>query len=205
MDTVEKNVILVYAEGTPNPASMKFVTNQLLVKNGRIYEYLSLAETIDAPLAAKLFDFPFVKTVFITNNFVTVSKKDSLPWGIITEELSDFIRTYINTGNPIINELPKTEIRLENSAELLKEVFPDSSNHSIGIKIREILEQYVQPAVENDGGSILFKSFDDGIVTVQLRGSCSGCPSASFTLKAGIEGLLKQLVPEVKEVVAETM
>jgi Fe-S cluster biogenesis protein NfuA len=207
MDSLVKNPVILYAESTPNPASMKFVANQLLVQNGATAQYLSKAETKDAPLAAKLFEFPFVKAVFITANFVTVSKTDAVQWEDITLELRDFIRVYINDGNPIITELPKTEMPVDNTFEVKKEVFTEHRTPSteIEVKIVEILEQYIRPAVESDGGSITFKNFSDGIVTVQLRGSCSGCPSSAITLKAGIEGLLKRMIPEVKEVVAEAM
>src|ERR1035437_8478046 len=207
MNSLVKNPVILYAESTPNPASMKFVANQLLVQNGATAQYLSKAETKDAPLAAKLFEFPFVKAVFITANFVTVSKTDAVQWEDITLELRDFIRVYINDGNPIITELPKTEMPVDNTFEVKKEVFTEHQTPSteIEVKIVEILEQYIRPAVESDGGSITFKNFSDGIVTVQLRGSCSGCPSSAITLKAGIEGLLKRMIPEVKEVVAEAM
>ena len=207
MDSLVKNAIVLYAESTPNPASMKFVANQLLVQNGATAQYLSKAETKGSPLAARLFEFPFVKAVFITANFVTVSKIDAVQWEDITLELRDFIRIYINDGNPIITELPKTEMPVDNTFEVKKEVFTEHQTPSteIEVKIVEILEQYIRPAVESDGGSITFKNFSDGIVTVQLRGSCSGCPSSAITLKAGIEGLLKRMIPEVKEVVAEAM
>lgn len=207
MDTFVKKSVIVYAESTPNPASMKFVANQLLVENGATAQYLSKAETKGSPLAAKLFEFPFVKAIFLTGNFVTVSKTDSVLWEDITQELRDFIRIYINEGNPIITELPKTEMPVDNTFAEKKEMFTEHQAPSteIEVKIVEILEQYIRPAVESDGGSITFKSFNDGIVTVQLRGSCSGCPSSAITLKAGIEGLLKRMIPDVKEVVAEAM
>ena len=207
MDTFVKKSVIIYAESTPNPASMKFVANELLVQNGATAQYLSKAETKGSPLAAKLFEFPFVKAVFITGNFVTVSKTDNVQWEEITQELRDFIRIYINEGNSIINELPKTEMPVDNTFSAKKEIFTEHQAPSTEIeaKIIEILEQYIRPAVESDGGSITFKSFNYGIVTVQLRGSCSGCPSSAITLKAGIEGLLKRMVPEVTEVVAEAM
>ena len=186
---------------------MKFVANQLLVQNGATAQYLSKAETKGSPLAAKLFEFPFVKAVFLTSNFVTVSKTDSVQWEEVTQELRDFIKTYINEGHPIITELPTTEMPVDNTFAAKKEMFTEHSAPSteLEVKIVEILEQYIRPAVESDGGSITFKSFNEGVVTVQLRGACSGCPSSSITLKAGIEGLLKRMVPDVKEVVAEAM
>lgn len=207
MDTFVKKTVIIYAESTPNPASMKFVANQLLVQNGATAQYLSVEETKGAPLAARLFEFPFVKAVFLTGNFVTVSKRDNVLWEDVTQELRDFIRVYINEGNPVITELPTTEMPVDNTFASKKEMFTEHQAPAteIEVKIVEILEQYIRPAVESDGGSITFKSFNDGIVTVQLRGSCSGCPSSAITLKAGIEGLLKRMIPDVKEVVAEAV
>lgn len=207
MDTVVKKPIIIYAESTPNPASMKFVANQLLVHNGATAQYLSKAESKGAPLAAKLFEFPFVKAVFMAANFITVTKIDTIQWEDITLELRDFIRVFISEGNTIITELPKTEVPVDNTFTATKEVFTQHSapTSEIEVKIVEILEQYIRPAVEGDGGSITFKNFNDGIVTVELRGSCSGCPSSTITLKAGIEGLLKRMIPEVKEVVSEAV
>ncbi|MGQ0829843.1 MAG: NifU family protein [Bacteroidota bacterium] len=207
MDALVRKPIIIYAESTPNPSSMKFVANQLLIHNGATAQYLSKAETKGAPLAAKLFDFPFVKAVFLAANFVTVTKTDAVQWEDITLELRGFIRVYISEGKPIITELPKTEVPVDNTFSATKEVFTQHTapTTEIEVKIVEILEQYIRPAVEGDGGSITFKNFKEGIVTVQLRGACSGCPSSTITLKAGIEGLLKRMIPEVKEVVSEAM
>lgn len=207
MSSFVKKPVIIYAESTPNPSSMKFVANMLLVENGATAQYLSRQETQGAPLAAKLFEFPFVKAVFLAGNFVTVSKTDNVQWEEVIHELRDFIRTYIMEGNPIITELPKTEMPVDNTFSVKKEVYTEHSTPSTEAeaKIVEVLEQYIRPAVESDGGSITFKSFRDGIVTVQLRGACSGCPSSTITLKAGIEALLKRMVPGVNEVVSEAL
>jgi Fe-S cluster biogenesis protein NfuA len=207
MDTIVKQPVIIYAESTPNPASMKFVANQLLVPEGGTAQYLSKSEAMDAPLVAKLFDFPFVKAVFVASNFITVTKTDLLKWEDITLELRSFIREYIAAGSPVIITLPKSEIPIDNTFTATKPVFTEHviPTTEIEVKIVEILEQYIRPAVEGDGGSITFKGFQDGIVTVQLRGSCSGCPSSTITLKAGIEGLLKRMIPEVTEVVSEAV
>ena len=207
MDTVVKRPVIIYAESTPNPASMKFVANQLLLSEGATAQYLSKAETQGAPLASRLFEFPFVKAVFFASNFVTILKTDQVAWEDITMELRDFLRTYINDGNPIITELPKREVAVDSTFKATKQVFTEHAapTNDIEVKTVEILEQYIRPAVEGDGGSITFKGFADGVVTVQLRGSCSGCPSSTITLKAGIEGLLKRMIPEVKEVVSEAL
>ncbi|MCX6294688.1 MAG: NifU family protein [Bacteroidetes bacterium] len=207
MDTVVKKPIIVYAESTPNPSSMKFVANQLLVHDGATAQYLSKAETQGSPLAKALFEFPFVKAVFMAANFVTVTKIDRIQWEEVTLELRDFIRIYIGEGKVVITELPKTEVAVDNTFTEKKEVFTEHAapTTEIEVKIIEILEQYIRPAVEGDGGSITFKNYADGIVTVQLRGACSGCPSSTVTLKAGIEGLLKRMIPEVTEVVSEAV
>lgn len=207
MDTLVKRPVIIYAESTPNPSSMKFVANQLLVMNGATAQYLSKAETKGSPLAAKLFQFPFVKAVFMAANFVTVTKIDGIQWEDITLELRDFIRVFLAEGNTAITELPKTEVPVDSTFKEKKEVFTEHTapTTDLEVKIVEALEQYIRPAVEGDGGSITFKSFVDGIVTVQLRGACSGCPSSTLTLKAGIEGLLKRMIPEVKEVVSEAL
>ena len=207
MDSLVKKPIILYAESTPNPSSMKFVANILLVEDGATAQYLSKDEPKDAPRAAKLFEFPFVKAIFIASNFVTVSKIDAIQWEDITLELRDFIRVYISEGNPIITALPTTEVAVDNTFTAKKEVFTEhaSPSNETEVKIVEVLEQYIRPAVEGDGGSITFKNFNDGVVTVQMRGACSGCPSSTITLKAGIEALLKKMIPEVSSVVAEAM
>jgi Fe-S cluster biogenesis protein NfuA len=207
MDTLVKKPIIIYAESTPNPSSMKFVANQLLVNDGATAQYLLKAETKGSPLAAQLFEFPFVKAVFMAANFVTITKIDAIQWEEVTLELRDFIRIYISEGKPVITELQKTEVAIDNTFTEKKEVFTEHAapTTEIEVKIVEALEQYIRPAVEGDGGSITFKSFVDGTVTVQLRGACSGCPSSTITLKAGIEGLLKRMIPEVTEVVSEAV
>jgi Fe-S cluster biogenesis protein NfuA len=207
MDTIVKKPVIIYAESTPNPSSMKFVANQLLVTDGGTAQYLTKEEAKGSPLALKLFQFPFVKAVFMASNFVTITKTDNVQWDEITFELRDFIRVYISEGGKIITEMPKQEVAIDNTFKEKKEVFTEhkAPETETEVKIIEILEQYIRPAVEGDGGSITFRNYSDGIVTVQLRGACSGCPSSTVTLKAGIEGLLKRMIPEVKEVVAEAV
>lgn len=207
MDTLIKRPIIIYAESTPNPSSMKFVANKIMIQDGATAQYLSKAETKGSPLAAKLFEFPFVKGVFLAGNFVTISKTDAIQWEEVTLELRDFIRNFLSEGNVAVTQIPTAEVAVDNTFKEKKEVFTEHTapTTETEVKIVETLEQYIRPAVENDGGSITFKSFIDGIVTVQLRGSCSGCPSSTLTLKAGIEGLLKRMIPEVKEVVSEAL
>lgn len=199
----------IYIEATPNPASMKFVANKVLVKEkGASAEYKSIDETQTAPIAKQLFQFPFVKTVFIASNFITITKTDVASWDEISVELRVFLTDYLNKGNLIITALPKQEVAVDNTFTETKTISTqhEAPQNDVEAKIIEILDQYVRPAVENDGGLITFKDLKDGIVTVQMRGSCSGCPSSTMTLKAGIEALLKRLLPDaVKEVVSEAM
>lgn len=207
MDTLEIPYV-IYVEGTPNPSSMKFVANKLLLVSGATAEYKSAAETADAPIAQKLFQFPFVSRVFISSNYITITKNEAVEWEEIMSELRSFVVDYLNKGNAVITRLPKQEVAKDSS---FKETVSINTQHSapandVENKIIEVLEQYIRPAVEQDGGLITFKELKDGVVTVQMRGSCSGCPSSTMTLKAGIEALLKRLLPDdVKEVVSEAL
>jgi len=201
MSTVTQNPVMLYTEQTPNPESLKFVTNRMLHRGTADFKEEALAKEW-SPIAEKLFEFPYVKGVYVCNNFVTISKEFNYSWDDIMLKLKEFIKAYIGDDKEIIKEgfeEAMAAIEKENGvayqytgeqAELVK-------------KIKELIDTYVKPAVEMDGGNIEFKSFDEGIVTVVLQGSCSGCPSSTVTLKAGIEGMLKRMVPEVKEVVSE--
>lgn len=205
---VEEIPYVIYLEGTPNPSSMKFIANKLLLVSGATAEYTNPAETNDAPIAKKLFQFPFVKRVFISSNFITITKADMVEWEEISDELRVFIANYLNAGNLVISKLPQQKVAKDSS---FKETVAINTQHvapgnDVENKIIEVLEQYIRPAVEQDGGLITFKELKDGVVTVQMRGSCSGCPSSTLTLKAGIEALLKRLLPDdVKEVVSEAL
>ncbi|MDI9341621.1 MAG: NifU family protein [Sediminibacterium sp.] len=199
---------IIYAEETPNPASVKFVANKLLLVSGASAEYTSAEETADAPLARQLFQFPFVKRIFISSNYVSITKHDSVLWEEIRDELRVFITSYLNRGEAVVTRLPEKKVAKDSS---FKETVTINTQHEVPKnevenKIIEVLEQYIRPAVEQDGGLITFKELKDGVVTVQMRGSCSGCPSSTMTLKAGIEALLKRLLPnDVKEVVSEAV
>ena len=204
----QKIPFIIYAEGTPNPESMKFVANKILLAEGATAEYKTIAETGQAPLPQKLFEFPFTKQVFISANYITLTKHAFVSWDDILMETRVFLTEYLNAGKPIILEVPQKEVAVDNTFTATKTVFTEhaSPQNEIEEKIVDVLEQYIRPAVEQDGGLITFKSFVDGVVTVQLKGACSGCPSSTVTLKAGIEGLLKRLLPEaVKEVVSEAV
>ena len=195
-----KTPISLYAEATPNPNVMKFTANKMLVDK-HIYEFKNRAEAVDSPLAIELFGFSFVDGVFISNNFVSVSKKaNSIDWSDIVMEMREFIRDYLIDGGVVIKEnaRAKDNIDIVQHKEELNIEF-----NEIEQKIADLLDEYVRPAVEQDGGFISLKKYEDGIVTVSLQGACSGCPSSSQTLKGGIEGLLKKMMPnEIIEVVA---
>lgn len=181
--------INVYTESTPNPSTMKFLVNKLLI-NGSL-DYTDKDKAQESAFAKELFKFNFVNGVFFASNFVTITKSDDAEWTDIEALLKDFIKGAIESELAVKPIEHTEDVTFEGS--------------DIEIKIQQVLHDYVRPAVEQDGGAIAYKSFDSGIVTVELRGSCSGCPSSSITLKSGIEGLLKRMVPEVEEVVAESM
>jgi Fe-S cluster biogenesis protein NfuA len=193
--------VTVYAEMTPNPSTMKFVANKYLLISGDSAEFSSKSAAKGySPMAEELFSFPFVKNVFIAANFVTITKTDNVPWDFITMELREFVKEWISSGKDVLIQLPPTESVEEGVAP--KKVFAPSEYDDA---IRNLLDEYVRPAVENDGGAIEFRGYEAGVVTVAMRGSCAGCPSSTATLKGGIENLLKSHLPDVQEVVAETV
>ncbi|MDA7794301.1 NifU family protein [Flavobacteriales bacterium] len=190
----------LYAESTPNPLVIKFVANRVLVDQN-IYEFNNRAEASSSPLALELFGFPFVDKVFLSNNFISVTKKNNgIEWNDIIVEMREFMRDYLVEGGTVINESasPKKSKTITHKEELVRE-FSD-----IEKKIADLLDEYVRPAVEQDGGFISLKKFEKGTVTVSLQGACSGCPSSTVTLKSGIEGMLKREMPnEIVEVIAD--
>ncbi len=181
--------INVYTETTPNPATMKFLVNKLLINGSVDFPDQEKAQT--SPFARELFKFNFVNGVFFASNFVTVTKTDDAEWSDIEALLKDFVKGAVES------ELKVQEVVADDSVSF--------EGTETEVKIQQVLHDYVRPAVEQDGGAIAYKSFENGVVTVELRGSCSGCPSSTITLKSGIEGLLKRMVPDVEEVVAEAM
>jgi Fe-S cluster biogenesis protein NfuA len=189
-------IISIYTEMTPNPETMKFVVNKLLYP-GKSADFPDEGSAAPSPLAAELFTFPFVRGVFIASNFVTLTKTPETDWYDVMPAIKTFLKEYIEEGRPILNEE-----ELATQQELLSE--PTGDDSDVVKRIKELLEHYVRPAVEMDGGAIRFKQYDRGILTLALQGACSGCPSSMITLKAGIEGMMKRMIPEVKEVVAET-
>jgi Fe-S cluster biogenesis protein NfuA len=194
----------LYAELTPNPNTMKFVADRVIFKSNYPVEYKSAGEAIgSSALAEKLFDFPFVTGVFIATSFVTITKSPNLNWDLITFELREFIREFLLKNELAVEELPEIKEPETKTVEEKpkRKIAPSDYDQAIV----NILDEYIKPAVESDGGAIDFVSFEDGTVTVQLRGSCSGCPSSTVTLKDGIEKILTAEIPEVKQVVAESV
>lgn len=188
----KKQPITVYAETTPNPSVLKFVCNKLLTKTA--LECKNIDETSASPLAKELFKFPFVKEVFIDENYISVTKFAITEWDEITLELRTYIKEYIENGNIVIDEtaIVKTEIHQKQ-----QEAYFDTLDVT-SQQIINIIEEYVKPAVQSDGGNIMFESFDpiEKRVKVVLQGACSGCPSSTFTLKNGIENMLKDMLKD---------
>lgn len=189
-------IISIYTEMTPNPETMKFVANKLLYP-GKSIDFPDAESAKPSPLATELFGFPFIKAVFIASNFVTLTKTPDTDWNDVIPSIRQFLKEYLEEGKAVINEDEVITIKKESSNEV------SADDDDVVKRIKELLENYVKPAVEMDGGAIQFKSYDDGVVNLMLQGSCSGCPSSMITLKAGIEGMMKRMIPEVKEVVAE--
>jgi Fe-S cluster biogenesis protein NfuA len=189
---MSKIPVAIYAESTPNPNTMKFVANMVFAETDR-YEFTSMEQAKASPLAEKLFSLPFVKGVFITSNFITVTKNDMVSWDEVMIEVREFIQTELRNGVKLITDAAQAVAEEFAPAPLQAHV---SSDNEIDQKIINILDEYVKPGVESDGGHIAFQRFEKGIVHVLLQGSCSGCPSSTMTLKAGIEGLLKNMLPE---------
>ena len=189
--TSKKVPVTVYAESTPNPSAMKFVANKKIVT--ALFEFTSIDDAKLSPLATELFHFPFVKSVFIDENYVSITKYDIAEWQDITIELREFIRSYIENGKEVV--LPNAAEKLQKSTTQLDSHFENLDDTSK--EIINILEEYVKPAVASDGGNIQFISYDNNTknVSVLLQGACSGCPSSTYTLKSGIENMLKEMLP----------
>lgn len=193
----------IYMESTPNPKVMKFVANKILTEDS--IELLNNKNSDQVPLAMELFKFPFIKSIFISYNFISITKNNDIDWHEISTEVREFINNYLNK-NGFVNNFKSSE-NIESQLkddDIIQHKQIDTKNLSDFEKnIVSIIEQYIQPAVAADGGSIVFKSFEEGVVYVILKGACSGCPSSTITLKQGIENLLKQkLGNDIKEVMA---
>lgn len=188
-------IVSIYTEMTPNPETMKFVANKLLYP-GKSIDFPEESSAGPSPLAKELFAFPFIRAVFIASNFVTLTKTPDTDWNDVIPTIREFLKNYLEEGKAVINE-DEIPVRVSEANDT------DDNDPDVVKRIKELLENYVKPAVEMDGGAIAFRSFNDGIVKLMMQGSCSGCPSSMITLKSGIEGMMKRMIPEVKEVVAE--
>jgi len=182
----------IYAESTPNPGVMKFVANRMLVDKS--IEITKAEQAKDISVAKALFNFPFVKSLYLSSNFISIAKTDNVEWDMIAMQLRNFITDFLNeegiknyTENITEEEIIKTEVKAEKNTEKIE--FTDKEKAII-----DLLNEYIKPAVEADGGAITFNSYIGDVVTVNLKGACSGCPSATSTLKGGIESLLNQKV-----------
>ena len=186
--TSKKIPITIYAESTPNPEVLKFVANRSLANT--MYEFKNKEESLHAPLANELFKFPFVKEVFINNNYVSITKQQGYDWQEFSNELRDFIRIYIESGKKLFNYV------ILQKEEQTNQLTEDRDYSDIDKEIISILNEYVRPAVEGDGGNIAFDSYDENTKTVKvvLQGACSGCPSSTVTLKNGIERMLIEML-----------
>ena len=200
-DQIVKSPILIYTEETPNPESLKFVVNKMLFQGGTADFRDAESAKEWSPLPTSLFEFPYVKGVYICNNFVSITKEMNYGWEEVQLRLKEFIKTYVSDGKVIMNDGYMEEQSKLETEKHEKEYTGDDL--AIVQKIKDLIVNVVKPAVEGDGGNIEFKSYDKGVVTVVLQGSCSGCPSSTITLKSGIEGMLQRMVPEVTEVVSE--
>ena len=184
--------ISIYTESNPNPQSMKFVFDFLLIEDEQIFDSSEEERVDHCPLAIALFDLGYIKRVFFMHNFITLTKHSTVEWSDIIPELKNFLKKYLKSEKPVFTE----------NIALKKEPIGGSEKVQ---RILQILEEYVKPAVEMDGGAIQFHNFNEntGVLTLTLQGACSGCPSSMLTLKAGIENLMRRMIPEVKEVVAQ--
>jgi Fe-S cluster biogenesis protein NfuA len=190
-------MISIYTEMTPNPETMKFVANKLLYP-GKSIDFPDVESAGPSPLANELFGFPFIRGVFIASNFVTLTKTPDTDWSDVIPAIRQFLKEYLEEGKAVVNEEEVVVHKTEGN-------HIGADDDDVVKRIKELLENYVKPAVEMDGGAIQFKSYEDGVVNLMMQGSCSGCPSSMITLKAGIESMMKRMIPEVNEVIAESV
>ena len=196
----KKQPITVYGEMTPNPATLKFVINKMVTKTAM--EFKNIDETKPSPLSKELFSFPYVKEVFIDENYISVSKYESYEWNDITIELRSFIKLFIENGGTVLDE----DLIVDSPKVEKQKIEHFDSLDTTSQQIINILEEYVKPAVAADGGNILFDSYDESEkrVKVVLQGACNGCPSSTFTLKSGIENMLKDMLND-NEIIVEAI
>ena len=189
---VKKQPVSVYGEMTPNPSALKFVVSRMLTKTAAEFKNIDQAKA--SPLSTELFNFPYVKEIFIDENYISVTKYDVYDWNDITMELRNFIRQYIENGGTVLDE----SLLVASPQQEKQQIANFDNLDTTSQQIINILEEYVKPAVQADGGNILFDSYDEGQkrVKVVLQGACNGCPSSTFTLKSGIENMLKDMLKD---------
>jgi NFU1 iron-sulfur cluster scaffold homolog, mitochondrial len=200
METIAKSPVMLYTEQTPNPEALKYVTNRLLYRGIADFKDKELASEW-SPMADNLLELPYVKSVYFNNNFVTITKEFNYDWTDVMLRLKEFIKDYIENGGTVVKEGFEAYIEQLNAGANAEQFSGEGGE--IAKKVKDLIDMYVKPAVEMDGGNIEFKAYEAGVVYVTMQGSCSGCPSSTVTLKSGIEGMLKRMVPEVTEVVQE--
>lgn len=198
---IKRVPVSIYAEMTPNPKVMKFVSNKMLLKADSA-EFRNIEEAKPSPLATKLFHFPFVKEVFISGNYIAIAKFDIVEWDDVAQEVRIFITEFLQDGGIAVNEdqleAPKEEQANPEGTQLRPEDVGEVEQ-----RIIDILDEYIKPAVAQDGGNIAFIGYKEKVVEVQLQGACSGCPSSTMTLKNGILSILQKMLPTlVDDVVA---
>lgn len=209
MTESKKVPVSVYAEMTPNPAVLKFVANKRLIEIDSV-EFKNIEEAQPSQLASKLFHFPFVKEVFISSNYVAITRYDIVEWEDVTMEVRELIRDFLANGGEVLSasfskkvSTPDGEVSQAKQQNHHPEAKDPSDWDPIETKIAGLLDEYVRPAVESDGGNIKLMQYDDGVVKVLMQGACSGCPSSTQTLKQGIQSLLSEMLPgQIKDVVA---
>ena len=190
--------VMLYTEQTPNPETLKFVSNKMLFRGTADFRTLESAQKWSA-FATYLYSLPYVQAVYISNNYVTIQKGINYSWQDIMLQAKEEIKKLIEAGGEIVK--PGYAEAMMEEAKSHVEGYSEEDTEIV-VKIKDLIDTHVKPAVENDGGNIEFRTFENGIVTVAMQGSCSGCPSSTITLKAGIEGMLKRMIPEVQEVIA---
>ena len=199
---IKRVPVSIYAEMTPNPKVMKFVSNKMLLQTDSA-EFRNIEEAKPSPLATKLFHFPFVKEVFISGNYIAIAKFDVIEWDDVAQEVRVFITDFLQEGGVAVHE---DELAPAEAKEASSDGSPAVRSEDMGEiegRIVDILEEYIKPAVAQDGGNIAFLGYKDKIVEVQLQGACSGCPSSTMTLKNGILSILQKMLPTlVDDVVA---
>lgn len=200
MDAIAKSAVMLYTEQTPNPEALKYVTNRMLYRGIAEFKEKEIAAEW-SPLANGLMELSYVKSVYFNNNYVTITKEFNYEWAEIMLKIKEFIKNYVEDGGTIVKD---------GFAEYSEKLQTEQTAHQftgeegeIAKRVKDLIDTYVKPAVEGDGGNIEFKAYENGRVYVIMQGSCSGCPSSTVTLKSGIEGMLKRMIPEVTEVVQE--